>query len=208
MTSVCSRPAPLACLVIRKALRFWPRARSEAKTRQGPSFAQQKFFAPCLKSLVLSEHGGAKEGEGGRPDMGVCAMNSGWLDGPPCYEREFEPKMVGSNQATRMIARMTKTWFHRPSPQVMSIRGLTRLHGELPTCTLNQLYSQRHPRFFIELHVSAKGAWHRSSSLRRRYRQDRSCEGRQLGFARGSSVLYWPFLMIRSQAYRPANSMR
>ncbi len=70
MTSVCSWPAPLACLVIRKPLRFWPRARNQAKTRQGPSFAQQKFFAPCLKSLVLSECGKAKEGEGGRPDMG------------------------------------------------------------------------------------------------------------------------------------------
>ena len=61
MTSVCSWLAPLACLVIRKPLRFRPRARNRAKTRQGPSFAQQKFFAPCLKSLVLSERGGAKE---------------------------------------------------------------------------------------------------------------------------------------------------
>lgn len=83
MTSVCSWPAPLACLVIRKPLRFWPRARSEAKTQQGPSFAQQKFFVPCLKSLVLNERGGAKEGEEGRPSVGVCAMNSGWLDGLP-----------------------------------------------------------------------------------------------------------------------------
>lgn len=71
MVSVCSWPAPLASLVIRKPLRFWPKARSEAKTRQGPSFAQQKFFAPCPKSLVLSECGGAKEGEGGMPDGGV-----------------------------------------------------------------------------------------------------------------------------------------
>lgn len=61
MASVCSRPAPLACLAIRKPLRFWPRARSDAKTRQGPSFAQQKFFAPCLMRLVLSERCGAKE---------------------------------------------------------------------------------------------------------------------------------------------------
>lgn len=85
MTSVCSWPAPLACLVIRKPLRFWPKARNQAKTRQGPSFAQQKFFAPCLKSLVLSECGGAKEGEGGRPGKrGFCAMDSGmvgWLAG-------------------------------------------------------------------------------------------------------------------------------
>ena len=63
MASVCSWPAPLACLVIRKPLRFWPKARSEAKTRQGPSFAQQKFFAPCPLRLVLSECGGAKGGE-------------------------------------------------------------------------------------------------------------------------------------------------
>lgn len=71
MTSVCSRPAPLARLVVRKPLRFWPKARRKAKTRQGPSFAQQKFFAPCLTSPVLSECGGAKEGEGGRPKKEV-----------------------------------------------------------------------------------------------------------------------------------------
>lgn len=174
----------------------------------GPEFCAAKVFR-TLPEEPGSERVWRSQGRRRRTSRhGVCAMSSGWLDELPCYECEFEPKTVGPNQATRMIARMTKTWFHRPSPQVMSIRGLTRLHGELPTCTLNQLYSQRHPRFFIELHVSAKGAWHRSSSLRRRYRQDRSCEGRQLGFAPGSSVLYWPFLMIRSQAYRPANSTR
>ena len=208
MTSVCSWPAPLACLVIRKPLRFWPRARNRAKTRQGPSFAQQKFFAPCPKSLVLSECGGAKEGQrrtsrhgGLRNELRVA----GWAT---CYECEFEPKTVWPDETARMIAHMTKTWPYRPSKKKVPIRGLTRLHGELPACTLNQRYSQRHPRFFIELHVNAKGAWHHSSSLRRRYRQDRSCEGRQLGFAWGSSVLYWPFPMIRSQAYRPANSTR
>lgn len=54
-------------------------------------------------------------------------MDSGWLDGLPCYECEFESKMVGLNEATRMIACVTKTWFHRPLPQVASIRGLARL---------------------------------------------------------------------------------
>lgn len=58
---------------------------------------------------------------------GFCAMDSGWLDGLPCYECEFEPKMVGLNEATRMIACVTKTWFHRPLPQVASIRELARL---------------------------------------------------------------------------------
>ncbi|MDY6111847.1 MAG: hypothetical protein SPI85_03540, partial [Ellagibacter isourolithinifaciens] len=81
MTSVCSRPAPLACLVIRKPRRFWPKARRKAKTRKGPSFAQQKFFAPCLTSLVLSERGGAEEGEGGRPGMEVLSngLRVGWM---------------------------------------------------------------------------------------------------------------------------------
>lgn len=31
-------------------------------------------------------------------------MDSGWLDGISCYECEFEPKTVGSNEATRVIA--------------------------------------------------------------------------------------------------------
>lgn len=153
MTSVCSRPAPLACLAIRKPLRFWPRARNQAKTRQGPSFAQQKFFAPCLKSLVLSECGGAKEGEGGRPDMGVCAMSSGWLDELPCYECEFEPKTVGPNVTTRMIARMTKAWSYRSSPQVASNRRTESPCGGFSVAALSASSSacdedslQRHTR--------------------------------------------------------------
>ena len=35
---------------------------------------------------------------------------------PTCYEREFEPKAVGPNEATRTIACITKIWFHRPLP--------------------------------------------------------------------------------------------
>lgn len=35
--------------------------KESSETRQGPSFAQQKFFAPCLMRLVLSERCGAKE---------------------------------------------------------------------------------------------------------------------------------------------------
>lgn len=59
--------------------------------------------------------------------MGFCAMDSGWLDGLPCYECEFEPKVVGLNEATRAIACMAKTWFHRPSQKKVVIRGLARL---------------------------------------------------------------------------------
>ncbi len=55
-------------------------------------------------------------------------MSSGTADWiATCYEREFEPKAVEPNEATRMIARMTKAWFHWPSPQVASIRGLAKL---------------------------------------------------------------------------------
>ena len=90
MASVCSWPAPLACLVIRKPLRFWPKARSEAKTRQGPSFAQQKFFAPCPLRLVLSECGGAKGGEAApRPNrMRGSNCKRLWPKGQIC-ERMF-----------------------------------------------------------------------------------------------------------------------
>ena len=59
--------------------------------------------------------------------MGVCAMDSKMAGWPTCFEREFEPKVVGPDEATRAIACMTKIWFHRPSPQVASIRGLARL---------------------------------------------------------------------------------
>ena len=59
--------------------------------------------------------------------MGVCAMSSGWLDGLPCYECEFEPKTVGLNEATREIACMTETWFHRPRKKIVAIQGLARL---------------------------------------------------------------------------------
>ena len=82
----------------------------------GLSFAQQKFFAPCLTCLVLSERGGAKEGEGGRPGRRGLRNGfrvAGW---PTCYEREFEPKTIGLNGATRTIAPVTEIWFHRPLP--------------------------------------------------------------------------------------------
>ena len=37
----------------------------------------------------------------------------GW---PARYEREFEPKTAGPNEAARVIACVTKFWFHRPLP--------------------------------------------------------------------------------------------
>ena len=49
------------------------------------------------------------------------------LDGLPCYEREFEPKTVGLNEATRAIACMTKTWFRRPLQKTVAIRSMARL---------------------------------------------------------------------------------
>lgn len=45
-------------------------------------------------------------------------MSTGWLT---CYERKFELRTVGSNEATRPIARITRTWFHRPLTQVASL---------------------------------------------------------------------------------------
>ena len=99
-----------------KAAQVQAEGKEESETRQDPSFAQQKFFAPCLTCLVLSERGGAKEGEGGRPGRrGLCNgfRVAGW---PTCYEREFEPKTIGLNGATRTIAPVTEIWFHRPLP--------------------------------------------------------------------------------------------
>ena len=203
MTSVCSRPAPLACLVIRKPLRFWPRARNQAKTRQGPSFAQQKFFAPCPKSLVLCERGGAKEGEGGRPDRrGVCAMNSGWLDEPPCYERDFEPMAVGPSEAARLIANMTRACSHWPLQEIVAVRGIGKVVlrdcGSMPT----RQHNQRRSPLLHRLAREHKGAWHHSPSSREPYRP---------GWSRGANGLSLPaalscerlFLVIRSQARAP-----
>ena len=55
-------------------------------------------------------------------------MSSGAADWiATCYEREFEPKAVEPNETTRMIARMTKAWFHRPPKKKAVIRVLARL---------------------------------------------------------------------------------
>lgn len=55
-------------------------------------------------------------------------MSSGTADWiATCYEREFEPKAVEPNEATRLIACMTKFWFHRPPKKKVAIRGLARL---------------------------------------------------------------------------------
>lgn len=54
-------------------------------------------------------------------------MNSGMAGWPTRFEREFEPKVVGSDEATRAIARMAKTWFHRPPKKIVMIRVLARL---------------------------------------------------------------------------------
>lgn len=168
MTSVCSWPASLARLVIRRPLRFWPRARNRAKTRWSPSFAQQKFFASCLKGLVLGECGGDKEGEGGRPGMGVLRNEfrvAGWLT---CYERKFELRTVGPNEAARLIARITRIWSHRPLTQVASLRWLERLRCELAT----QPGLAAQPAKFPAFHRIARerqGARHHSYSLRGRY---------------------------------------
>lgn len=58
---------------------------------------------------------------------GFCAMDSGLAGWPTCYERVFEPKAIGLNEAVGTIACMTGIWLHRPLPQVASIRGLARL---------------------------------------------------------------------------------
>ena len=59
--------------------------------------------------------------------MGVCAMNSGRLDGLPCYECEFETRTVGPNETARMIAHIMKSWLHLPPKKKVVIRVLARL---------------------------------------------------------------------------------
>ena len=76
---------------------------------------------------------------------------AGW---PARYECEFEPKTVGPNEATRAIACMTKTWFHRPLQKKVVIRGLARLRWKLTAaCRLGNT-TEDVPSFFIDLHVN------------------------------------------------------
>lgn len=107
---------------------------------------------------------------------------------PACYERKFGPKTIGSNEATRTIARMTEIWFHRPLPWVALIRGLARSREELATAYRLDDKTRDIPRFFIDLHVSTKGTWHHSPSLREPYRPGWSCGSQWLRSPRGSSV--------------------
>ena len=54
-------------------------------------------------------------------------MNSGRLDGLPCYECEFETRTVGPNETARMIAHIMKSWLHLPPKKKVVIRVLARL---------------------------------------------------------------------------------
>ena len=165
MTSVCSWPAPLACLVIRKPLRFWPRARNQAKTRQGPSFAEQKFFAPCLKSQVLSECGGAKEGEGGRPDMEVCAMSSGWLDGLPAVSANSSRRRLderGSQIDCLHDEVLVSSTTEKESGNSRVGKAALRACGSMPT----RQHNQRRSTLLHRLAREHRGTWHHSSSKR------------------------------------------
>lgn len=85
--------------------------------------------------------------------MGVCAMSSGWRDELPCYECEFEPKTVRPNVTTKIIARMTKAWSYRSSPQVASNRRMESPCGGFSVAALSASSSacdedslQRHTR--------------------------------------------------------------
>lgn len=57
-------------------------------------------------------------------------MDSGLAGWPTCYERVFEPKAIGLNEAVGTIACMTGIWLHRPLPWVALIRGLARSREE------------------------------------------------------------------------------
>lgn len=86
--------------------------------------------------------------------MGVCAKDSGWLDGLPCYECEFEPKTIGLNERTRLTACMTRNWPHRLLPQLSAIRGLARLRSELAAAFWSGNTTNDIPCFFIDMHMS------------------------------------------------------
>ena len=74
---------------------------------------------------------------------------AGW---PACFEREFESKVVGPDEATRMIACMTRNWSHRP--QLSAIRGLARLRSELAAAFWSGNTTNDIPCFFIDMHMS------------------------------------------------------
>ena len=62
--------------------------------------------------------------------------------------------MVGPNEATRTIARMTKTWFHRLPKKTVMIRVLARLRSELAAAFWSGNTTNDIPHFFIDMHVS------------------------------------------------------
>lgn len=83
---------------------------------------------------------------------------------------------------------MTKGWLHRPLPQAASIRRLARLRGKLvAACRLGNT-TRDVPSFFIDFHVSTKGTWHHSPSLREPYRPGRSYGSQRLRSTSGSSA--------------------
>ena len=95
----------------------------------GPEFCAAKVFR-ALPEEPGSERVWRSQGRRRRTSRhrGFCAMSSGATDWiVTCYEREFEPKTVGSDEATRMIARMTKARFHRPPKKIVMIRVPARL---------------------------------------------------------------------------------
>lgn len=80
----------------------------------GPEFCAAKVFR-ALPEEPGSERAWRSQGKA-KEDVRtweVLCNEFRAVEWPICYECEFEPKAVGLNEATRVIVRMTKTWFHR-----------------------------------------------------------------------------------------------
>ena len=121
----------------------------------GPEFRAAKVFR-ALPEEPGSERVWRSQGRRRRTSRhrGFCAMDSGWLDGLPCYECEFEPRAIGLNERIRLTACMTRNWPHRLLPQLSAIRGLARLRSELAAAFWSGNTTNDIPCFFIDMQMS------------------------------------------------------
>lgn len=98
----------------------------------GPEFCAAKVFR-ALPEEPGSERAWRSQGRRRRTSRQEGVLRNGFRTAgwPTCYEREFEPRKIGPNGATGMIACMTKGWLHRPLQKTVAIRSMARLRLEL-----------------------------------------------------------------------------
>lgn len=107
-------PGPFGLPCGPEAAQVLAEGKESSENPAGPEFCTAKVFR-ALPEEPGSERAWRSQGKA-KEDVSTWG-SAQWIQEagrPACYECEFESKMVGSNEVARMIACMTKTWFHRP----------------------------------------------------------------------------------------------